>query len=75
MLKLTAQLGSNPLRYHNPARCKSSANYLLTVGENGEIVGWKLPSMEPLYLIVCSALADTDGLIDLVITPLRLIIN
>jgi hypothetical protein len=35
MLKLTAQMGSNPLRYHIPVRCKSTNNYLLTIGENG----------------------------------------
>jgi hypothetical protein len=75
MIKLTAQLGSNPLRYHVPTRCRSSGDYLLTVGESGEIVGWKLSTMEPLYEITCSALADTDGLIDLIITPLRLITN
>jgi hypothetical protein len=41
MIKLAAQLGSNPLRYHTPIRCKSSGDYLLTIGESGEIVGWK----------------------------------
>lgn len=75
MIKLSAQIGSNPLRYHNPISCKSSGTYLLTVGENGEIVGWRLPTLEPLYLVISSALADTDGLIDMIITPLRLITN
>lgn len=38
-------------------------------------MGWKLPSLEPVYQIVASALADTEGLIDFIITPLRLITN
>lgn len=73
MIKLTAQVGSNPLRYHNPRMCKISDKYLLSAGESGEIVCWKLPEVQPLYQTICSTLADTDGLIDFIITPLRLI--
>lgn len=75
MIKLAAQLGSNPLRYHSPTTLKTHKNYLLSAGENGEIVGWKMPELEPVYQIISSALADTDGLIDFIITPLRLITN
>lgn len=75
MIKLNCQLGSNPLRYHNPVQYKSSDNFLITVGENGEIVGWQLPQVEPIYQIICSALADTDGLIDFMIAPIKLITN
>lgn len=45
MIKLTAQLGSNPLRYHNPISFKVYKDHLLSAGENGELVGWKLPEL------------------------------
>jgi hypothetical protein len=49
MIKLTAQLGSNPLRYHTPIKCRSWGDYFLTIGESGEIVGWRISTMTPLY--------------------------
>ena len=47
MIKLTAHLGSNPLRFHKPIRCitppptlTSQQNYIYSVGESGEVLAW-----------------------------------
>lgn len=40
MIKLTAHLGLNPLRHHQPIRC-ILADYLYSVGESGEIIAWR----------------------------------
>ena len=48
MIKLTAHLGSNPLRFHKPTRCISppigsltaQKNYVYSIGESGEVLAW-----------------------------------
>ena len=70
MIKLTAQLGSNPLRYHKPIRCILS-DRLFSIGQNGEIIAWEEETLNPIYHIVPSVVGDAEKLIDMIITPLR----